>query len=291
MPHRSCQLTLRFHRALAAFGLALTAALGPVPARADTPAITPKEVIPLFNGKDLSGFTTWLAKLGPVDPDRVFTVVHQIDGAPAIRMSGQHYGGIITRERYQNYQLVAEFRWGSITWDPRRNATRDSGILFHCQGDPGNNTPDFLAPWMRSIEYQFIEGGTGDIILVGGYERGQSELLFPTMKSRVTPGTRRWNPDGVLGDFGKGKNRTDCRYKDPSWKDLLGFRGPNDLEKPVGEWNRVEVIVDGGHLTYFLNGTQVNEALECSLKEGRLLFQTEGAELFFRRIELHPLKR
>ena len=46
--------------------------------------ITPREVIPLFNGKDLSNFTTWNRTHGSEDPDKVFTVVH-VDGAPAIR--------------------------------------------------------------------------------------------------------------------------------------------------------------------------------------------------------------
>lgn len=269
--------------------LALVLAPGIAASRAESAAITPRATIVLFNGKDLSHFTTWLAKLGRADPDHVFTVVDQIDGAPAIRFSGQHYGGIITRERFTDYRFVMEFRWGLVTWDPRRNKTRDSGVLFHCQGEPGNNTPDFLAPWQRSIEYQIIEGGTGDLIIVGGYERGKPDFLFPTLKSTVTPGTRRWNPDGVVGEFGKGRNRTDCGYKDPAWKDVLGFRGRADVEKPVGEWNRIEAICAGRTLTYLLNGVKVNAATDASLTEGRLLIQTEGAELFVRRIELHPL--
>src|SRR5262249_29026835 len=152
--------------------------------------------------------------------------------APAIRFSGQHYGGIITKERYTNYRLVMEYRWGLITWQPRKDRARDAGLLLHCQGEPGNNSPEFRSPWMRSIEYQVIEGGTGDVIIVGGYERGKSEIIFPTMKASVTPGTRRWNPDGALGEFGKGKNRTDWLGKDPQWKDVLGFRGTAEVEKP-----------------------------------------------------------
>ncbi|MBI4626174.1 MAG: DUF1080 domain-containing protein [Verrucomicrobia bacterium] len=98
-------------------------------ARADSPAIVPRDPIALFNGKDLSGFYTWLGLPGPVDPtktihgrndpDRVFTVVDQIDGAPALRISGQHWGGLITNERYANYRLVAEFRWGNGTGSKR----------------------------------------------------------------------------------------------------------------------------------------------------------------------------
>mgnify|MGYP003331899032 CR=1 FL=1 len=47
----------------------------------EPPAITPRERVALFNGRDLSTFTTWLAKHGTDDPDRVFTVVDRIDGA------------------------------------------------------------------------------------------------------------------------------------------------------------------------------------------------------------------
>ena len=271
--------------------LACVLAAFAAPLRAETPALTPSAPIQLFNGRDLAGFTTWLTTSGPQDPDRVFTVVAGVDGAPAIRFSGQHYGGILTRERYTNYRFVMEFRWGLLTWAPRKAAARDSGVLFHCQGEPGNNTPDFRAPWQRSIEYQLIEGGTGDLIIVGGYERGQPELLFPTLTSNVVPGTRRWSPQGEAGRFGRGRNRTDCGYKDPAWKDTLGFRGKNDVERPVGQWNLVEVVCAGDRLDYFLNGVPVNAARDASLTEGRILIQSEGAELFVRRIELQPLGR
>ena len=209
-----------------------------------TAPITPREVIPLFNGKDLTGFYTWETKHGREDPDRVFTVVDQIDGAPAIRMSGQHHGGIVTKARYTNYRLTAEFRWGAITWEPRMNKARDSGILLHCQGEDGNYMEDFKAPWMRSVEYQMIEGGTGDIILVGGYERGQTEQIFPTLTAKVRPGTKNWDPAGVPTEFKK--NRIDWQFRDPEWKDVLGFRGKKDVERPVGQWNQIEAICDGG---------------------------------------------
>ena len=87
------------------------------------------------------------------------------------------------------------------------------------------------------------------------------------------------------------RGRVNWQYRDPAWKDQLGFRGPKDVEKPVGQWNLVEAIVDGGNLTFFLNGVKVNEARDGVFTWGRLLFQSEGAEIFFRRIELHPLKK
>jgi hypothetical protein len=251
--------------------------------------ITPDKVIPLFNGKDLSAFTTWLVNHKHEDPDRVFTVVDNVDGAPAIRISGEHWGGLVTKERYTNYRFVAEFRWGPISWGVRKNRTRDSGILFHCQGEFGNSARDFNGPWMRSVEYQIIEGGTGDLILVGGYDRGSTEPTRGMLHTTVKPGTRIWDPAGEPVVLTTGRHRTDWQHKDPQWKDVLGFRGPRDVERPVGEWNRLEAICDGGSVVFFLNGVKVNEARDGSLTEGSILIQSEGAELFFRRIELHPL--
>jgi hypothetical protein len=79
--------------------------------------------------------------------------------------------------------------------------------------------------------------------------------------------------------------------RDPDWKDILGFRGAHDVEYPPGEWNRCEVVCEGGHIQAHLNGKLVNEAFDAFPAAGKILFQAEGAELFFRTIELHPLEK
>jgi hypothetical protein len=256
-------------------------------------AISPRETVVLFNGKDLSMFTTWETVHGKEDPDRVFTVVDQIDGAPAIRASGQHWGGLITKERYANYHLVFEYRWGIVTWGQRKDRARDAGVLLHCQGEEGNYQKDFKAAWMRSVEYQVIEGASGDLILVGGYDRATGEFIMPAVKGTYSMRgqLKVWDPNGKLEQFGKGNGRIHVSYKSAEWKDVLGFRGPNDVEKPIGQWNRAEAIVDNGKFTYFLNGQKVNEFAESTFREGRLLFQSEGAEVYYRGIELRPVKK
>ena len=249
--------------------------------------IVPEETISLFNGKDLSSFYVWLPKFGNSDPENVFTVVDNVDGAPAIRVSGKHYGGLITHNEYADYKLITEFKWGEETWEPRKDRARDSGILLHCQGEDGNANNNFNSPWLRSVEYQIIEGGTGDIILVNGYDREVKEVISPHLTVSVASGQRVWDPQGTPTEFQKG--RLDWQYRDPDWKDIVDFRGKRDVEKPAGEWNRIEIISKGGNLIYFLNGVKVNEGRNGSFTEGKLLFQSEGAELFFRNIELQPL--
>jgi hypothetical protein len=280
-------------------------AASPLIAAAEGKPIVPRATIALFNGRDLTNFYTWLGVAGSpeqsrpfhgrADPDRVFSVVDQIDGAPAIRISGQHWGGLVTTESYANYRLVAEYRWGLCTWAQRKNSTRDSGVLLHCQGEDGNYKADFRGAFMRSVEYQIIEGGTGDLILVGGHERGSPERLQASLKSTAVPAGKLllWNPEGQPVQLGKGgtASRVQWRKKDPEAKSVTGFRGRWDVEKPVGEWNRLEAICRNGDVAFFLNGEQVNGGTGGSFREGKILFQSEGAEIYFRKIELQPLDR
>src|SRR5436309_2530887 len=95
---------------------------------------TPKEPIALFNGKDLSGWTTWLADSKREDPRGVFSVQ---DGA--IRISGDGFGYLATKKVYRDYRLVAEFKWGRKNWRGREQNARDSGIFLHATGPDGNS--------------------------------------------------------------------------------------------------------------------------------------------------------
>jgi len=248
------------------------------------------ETIQLFNGKDLTNFYTWLVNFKYEDPDQVFSVVDAIDGAPAIRVSGKHLGAFITKEEYSDYHLVTEFRWGLATWGGRKDRTKDSGILLHCQGPDGNTGKDFNGPWMHSIECQIIEGGTGDFILVGGVDKdGNQRKAKLTATVRTEAKATIYDPKGEPTPFEGG--RIDWFGRDPQWKDTLGFRGRHDIESPDGQWTRVEVICDGDKITNIVNGKVVNIGTKSNLTRGKIIFQSEGAEILFRKIELTPLKK
>ncbi len=51
----------------------------------------------------------------------------------------------------------------------------------------------------------------------------------------------------------------------------------------------MEVIADGNHLTYKVNGVIVNEGSAAKPDAGKLILQTEQAEMLVRRFELWPL--
>jgi len=60
-------------------------------------------------------------------------------------------------------------------------------------------------------------------------------------------------------------------------------------ERPTGEWNTVEVIVYNGKITHIVNGIVVSTAETPSLSEGRIIIQSEGAEIYYRKIEIAEL--
>src|SRR5205085_463425 len=72
-----------------------TAALAP--ARAAEP-------VALFDGKDTAKWSTFLRDHGrDKDPNGTFTVRGGV-----LRVSGQDFGGLVTRDEYANYEVVAE---------------------------------------------------------------------------------------------------------------------------------------------------------------------------------------
>ena len=52
---------------------------------------------------------------------------------------------------------------------------------------------------------------------------------------------------------------------------------------------RYEIICDGDRITNRVNGVLVNKGLGAKPSAGKILIQSEGAELFVRRWELWPL--
>ncbi|MFO0826837.1 MAG: DUF1080 domain-containing protein [Phycisphaerales bacterium] len=60
-------------------------------------------------------------------------------------------------------------------------------------------------------------------------------------------------------------------------------------EKPLGEWNRYRIVLDGGKLELYVNDLLQNSASDVEVMPGRIALQSEGAHIEFRNIELKPL--
>lgn len=250
---------------------------------AEAPASTPTERVQLFDGKTLGDCYTWLKDTKRDDPRKVFSVE---DGL--LHVSGDGLGGLLTNERYRDYHLVLEFKWGQRVWQPRQHAARDSGLLIHSNGVDGG----FRGTWMPSIEVQVMEGAVGDFIVVtGDDEAGKPAPLSITCAvEKDRDGEPVWSATGKQETFNAANwRRVNWFGRDADWKDVKDFRGARDVESPHGQWTRIDVFADRGHVEVFVNGTKVNEAFEVSPQAGRIQLQTELAEIFFRRWELWPI--
>jgi hypothetical protein len=273
---------------LAAVLTALTVPGGCADAAED--AVIPRQTIPLFNGTDLAGFHTWLVDTGWADPRKVFAVTNGM-----IRISGEGLGYLATDREYTNYRLITEFRWGrrNWAWGDRVGRARDSGIFLHATG-PDGNSHDGGGAFMAAIECQVMQGAVGDFLLIRG-SAADGSLIAPRLTAEV--GAER-DADGWWTWRTGGRRQTVRRWgrvnwlgKSREWKDELNFRGLHDLESAGDSWTRVECVCDGRRIQVKVNGTLVNEASGVFPSQGRILLQCEGSEIFYRRLELRPLRR
>ena len=136
-------------------------------------------------------------------------------------------------------------------WGEKRWPPRDTARRDGgaCYNIPMNE-PDSI--WPKSIECQIQEGDVGDFWLLG----------FSTIK--------------VDGKQNVPANHTRMIKK-------------KDAEKPTGEWNTVEIISYKGKCVQIVNGVVVNVGEEASIKEGRILLQSEYAEIYYRNMKIRKL--
>ena len=217
------------------------------------------KAIVLFNGKNLDAFDSFLKTKGlNADPEHVFAIE---DGV--LHISGKEMGYLITKQSFHNFYLRAEFKWGEGTYAERAGQARDSGILYNVQGDQ--------KVWPRSIEFQIQEGGTGDFWMTDG-------AMLTGRDGRTVTG-----PPGSamkIDRIGKGPVQN-----------VAGFRDAvGDMEKPHGEWNVVELITDGNTIRQYVNGKLANEGTSPFPEDGKILIQSEGAEVYFRDVQVYPLQ-
>lgn len=279
-------MNVRLHATCVSWLLILLS--GVLPACGDqTEVITPKEVVRFFKGDKLEGLYTWLQRSKYEDPDKVLTIE---DGV--LHFTGDENGYVCTKKRYRDYHLVVEYRWGQRTYGERKTLARSSGVFLH--GDEPDGA--YHGQFMAGLECQIIEGGTGDFELIPGEHADGSRIpvsiTVETTEHRDYAGQPVWKKGGkrvTLSD--QNGFRVSWFNHDPQWENVLGYQPKNDLASPGKEWTRLDILCDGGHVMYYVNGVLANEVFDVTPSSGRISLQCEGAEMDFRRFELHPLNK
>jgi hypothetical protein len=200
-----------------------------------------------------------------------------VNNEPVLRISGEIYGCIFTKQEFQNYHFRLKVKWGTKKWEPRRKDPMDSGILYHSQGECG---VDYWHSWMQSQEFQVMEGGFGDYWCCAATG---AHVKMHDPDARNDMGV--YDPNGIDTPMGVGGTRT-------------GFvQHSQDFEKP-GEWNSLELICFGDKSIHIVNGHVVmalsklvykdGDALKPLVK-GRIQLQSEAAEVFYKDIEIKKI--
>ena len=234
---------------------------------------------PLFNGRDLDGWYTFLQKHGKnSDPDRVITIEdhaihlykHQADGAAVVM------GYIATEKEYGNYHLRFQYRWGEKKFEPRYRLKRDAGLYYHING------PD--AVWPQALQFQVEQTNVGDLIALHGFQ----------LDTWTDPKTLKEKSPTFLDLAQGGQPRVMGGTGDAYQKHRAG-----DVE--VDGWNRAEIIVKGRRTTHVLNDQIVNRGKNVRLVDpsqggkvrpvtrGRIALEIEAAEIFFRNVEIRDM--
>lgn len=243
--------------------------------------IEPREKIVLFNGRDFTGLTCWLQKTGLEKPGKVYGVT---DGL--LHISGEGLGYVRTNDKYRNYHLSLEFRWGTQRTNVSKYV-RNSGVLLHGSGMDGGSAN---GAWMASIEVQLAQGCEGDIIVIGGKDqRGERVETTVTGKmKRGADGRPRWNAAEGTETRYSGRQFWWSQHEE-GFAELLDTRGRHDVASPYGEWTKVECVCWEKTITVKVNGQTVNQVYDVRPAAGHILLENEQYEIFFRSIELQPV--
>ncbi len=207
----------------------------------------------------------------------VFQVIEE-DGSPVLHVSGEIYGAVTSKKEYANYHLRLKVKWGSKKYPPREDLLKDSGLLYHATGPHGRS---YWRTWMRSQEFQIMEGHFGDYWLT---ETAIDVRAYPTeaIMSQVADVSQPFIPIGV-GEKNPGYCMRSANY-----------------EKSPGEWNTIELIcfedksihiVNGEVVMVLRNSRYVDEnGNKVPLTKGKIQLQSEAAEVYFKDIEIRDLE-
>jgi hypothetical protein len=158
-------------------------------------------------------------------------------------------GHLITDSIYSNYKIEVQYRFAG--------KPGNCGLLVHA------STPRALyGMFPKSIEVQIEHTNAGDFWCI------EQDITVPDMEQRRGDKSR-W---GVNGDKLRKIER------------LI-----QDVEKPVGEWNKMVVECKNDEVIVWVNDILVNHGYKCTASSGQIALQAEGSEVEFRKVSLTKL--
>lgn len=209
------------------------------------------------------------------DVKNIFSIIEE-NGEPVLKITGEIFGCISSKESYENYHLSVMFKWGDKKWEPRLDKKRDSGILYHCYGEHGR----FWNTWKTCLEYQVQENDLGDFIPLGG-NSATPKVGSPTADIRGDfEVEKKFDPNSEVYSIGKGY-----------------IQASSEHDVPHGEWNHLEIYVIGNNAVHLVNGEVVMVVENAKTHDGQILdkgeiqIQSEAAECYYKQLTLTGIKK
>ncbi len=163
---------------IAIFTLVVVAAFGVSASQAGDD----KGFTPLFNGKDLTGWKTFLRDTDKGDPKTAFVVK---DGE--VQVAGNPWGYFYTEKSYKNY--VISYSW-TYPKDQPEKTTMNSGLLVHIQ------EPHKI--WPKSVEPQGRYKDHGKMFYPGFAKDDKREDTFDEKaQQKALKASHEWNTTEV----------------------------------------------------------------------------------------------
>ncbi|HKM92422.1 MAG TPA: DUF1080 domain-containing protein [Prolixibacteraceae bacterium] len=240
---------------------------------------TENSFLSLFNGENLENWDLYLdSSLGDkfdsataiVTPEDVFSII-SLNGENVIRISGEVNGSLATKENYNNYHLKLVFCWGDTVF-----TSRNSGLLYHSFGQFGAA----FGTWMANIECQLMHQNMGDTYLM------LNTVCQTNAQKSENSNKFIFTPNAQAIDFGQHANGS-------------MIRKASNHEKPIGEWNTIELYCFGTTAIHVVNGVTVmvnkntgtfENGKTKPLNSGKIQIQSEGSELFIKTVEIRSIK-
>jgi hypothetical protein len=170
------------------------------------------------------------------------------EGRAYLRCSGSPAGYLRTNDSFgDDYHLSLEW-----AWEGERGG--NSGVLLHV------TQPDVLFGWPQSMEVQLQSGSGGDFWVIG---EDQVDVKVPNMAER-----RAAKQEGDLH----------------SHRRIRRLPLEESPERPVGQWNRMDIDLDGDRIRVWVNGRLVNEGSGLTVRTGAIALQSEGTPIRFRNV-------
>lgn len=158
--------------------------------------------------------------------------------------------------------------------------TAKDGVLS-CAGNPIGYiaTEKEYESYELTLEWRFDPakgaGNSGVLLRV----RPKDEVWPTSVEAQLESGNA-----GDIWNIGKVPMKTEASRTEGRH---TGKEHPSN-EKPLGEWNRYRIVLDGGRLELYVNDLLQNVATDVEVRPGRIALQSEGAAIEFRKIELRP---